>query len=247
MKHLIILLIAIFSFGTTFGQLSGGYEFVRPPGEFNYHISFSKKGQYSLIIANELCSMIFMIPFSDGRYTVKNNQITFRDMNHGFVMKASLISSGKKILINKGFAFLNGDTAIWYREEREWEFPISGKGTILQKKEREAYLQQHKHEYPIRYETYEGEYNWQPTIGAKWEKGYDYELNIQKNHQYTLHYYRRLILKGTWSRNGNEIALYDESLQHTFYLLVGKDELISKYLPGGDNSPILKHEWQWAK
>ena len=157
-------------------------------------------------------------------------------------MKFDHTAPFKALYAEKGFIFLLNKTGYEFGQSYEYNFKKTGIDSITQKKEREAYLQLHKDSYPhpLYLGVYESENNCQPTRGGKLEKGHGYELNIQENFQYTLHYNRILILQGTWKRSGNELALYDESLQHSFYLLIGQDGLISKYLPGEYRGSILK-------
>jgi hypothetical protein len=46
-------------------------------------------------------------------------------------------------------------------------------------------------------------------------------------------YYKQLLLsEGAWRRQRNEVILFDTHMQHPFYVLVGKDNLINCHLPG---------------
>jgi hypothetical protein len=137
--------------------------------------------------------------------------------------------------------FLKNKTAtlkrLGYYNDYSDDLPIN---LASQEKERRVYLQSHKSLFTLRYATYESEDNYQLNVKNKIEKGHGYELSIQEDHRYTLYYKKVLLLQGTWSRNGNELALYDESLQHTFYALIGDEKLISKYLPGEYDAIELK-------
>jgi len=63
---------------------------------------------------------------------------------------------------------------------------------------------------------------------------YDYSnyltLTINPNHQYCFKLFGSLMSKGTWSRKGNELVLYDEDLKSFFYSFIEKEKLICGFL-----------------
>ena len=239
------LLIGFFIITVSFvqGQLSGYYYFRTSNKDVDCGLSLYKNGSYVIELGDDGELPILYATLSYGTYSLSNNGIILKDVNHGFTLKLNHTAPFKALYVEKGFVFLLNKTGYEFGETYEYEFEQKiGIDSIIQKKEREAYQQLYKDSYPhsLYLGIYESENNCQPNQRGEWEKGYDYELNIQENFQYTLHYNRILILQGTWKRVGNELALYDESLQHSFYLLIGRDGLISKYLPGEYRGSILK-------
>ena len=248
MRTLLIVFFQISVISLVQGQLSGYYHSTTSNENVDCYLSLYINGNYSVeLIVQETDDMAFCSAFSQGVYSIKDNTIILNDANHGFVMQLQK-SHPTRIITNRGFVFLKDMTFIYDRgsdsaDMNFWRMTTNDINYISQKKEREVYQQLHKDLYPphLYLGTYESENNCQPNQRGEWEKGRGYELNIQENYQYTLYYNRILILQGTWKRVGNELALYDESLQHSFYLLIGQDGLISKYLPGEYRSCILKY------
>ena len=154
------------------------------------------------------------------------------DEIHGFTLRYALIESNQ-LVQEHGFPFLNNKIMTLYPNNIQIVFPPIPFNAVMQKQRREKYLRQYYFTLPFTPGIYESEYN---TVKKGrytiFETGLDYEINIMRNGRYVLQYKRIAISEGTWERKENEIVLFDENLQHNFYLLISNRSLISMYLPG---------------
>jgi hypothetical protein len=125
----------------------------------------------------------------------------------------------------QGFTFLLYQTfklyGITYKPE---ESIPSGYSSIRIRQERENYKKSHPNQYKLYYSQYSNG---------------DYIIDIQKEYKYVLRYRQLIISEGIWEKKGNELLLFDNSLQCMFTILIGKEGLIGKYLPGNFNNLIL--------
>lgn len=169
---------------------------------------------------------------STGHYKVEGKKILLSDEIHGFTLRYALIESNQ-LVQEHGFPFLNNKTMTLYPNNNQNVFPPIPFNAAIQKQQREKYLRQYYFTLPFTPGIYESEYN---TVKKGrftiFETGLDYEINIMRNGRYVLQYKRIAISEGTWERKENEIVLFDEYLQHNFYLLISLRSLISMYLPG---------------
>jgi TonB family protein len=180
-----------------------------------YEISVSEKISHDV---TEECIL------SSGNYTVKRNQIILHDSGLGFEMRCERGQSDE-LKITKGFAFLLSRTLKLYGISYEPKDNMQSNISPVQiQREREAYKHAHPDKYPLYYSRY---------ING------DYVLEIQKEYKYTLQYRGILLSEGIWKKDGNELLLSDNSLQHKFVVLTGKEGLIGKYLPGNFSNLIL--------
>ncbi|MDD6211144.1 MAG: hypothetical protein PUB21_11135 [Bacteroidales bacterium] len=242
-KQIFYLSLFLSLFGTTVtaqGQLSGCYFLWTLNKNVDCSISLFNDGRYSVELDEQVSEdWILSMVLSQGFYSIEDKTITLKDDNFGFEIQLERPYT-KSVLAERGFVLFKGKTFIYQQDSGEADFWEESRiDSISLKKERETYLQQHKALYPLHFGTYESERNKINNRGERGE-GNDYELTLQADHRYTLHYKRIPLLQGSWQRNGNELQLYDESLRHTFYLLIGEEGLISKSLPGEYLGIVLK-------
>lgn len=68
----------------------------------------------------------------------------------------------------------------------------------------------------------------------------DYMVSIQNDGNFNIQFHGVTLLQGWWSKEKNTIKLYDTILCAEFCLLIDKDCIIGKSLPGSFNDIILK-------
>jgi hypothetical protein len=200
--------------------------------KLNCYIEFYKSGCYMLTLNEQMTEdQIETDVLSLGKYTLKNKEITLTDEEHRFQMK--LLFSNDEIIAKQSYCFLMNKIFKSDYDSKDSDCLFSpNKKLIEQKQERQAYKQINKTMCHIYYGTYRSENNFVKYDKGIYETGRGYELKIMQEHKYVLYYKKILISEGKWDKNGNELALFDENLQHFFYVMVNKDGLISKYLPG---------------
>jgi TonB family protein len=220
MKKIISIFFVLFcscswNYAQTF--VSGIYEINNFDTTLSCYIEFYADERYQLILEEHVTNdMVESTILSYGRFNIKKDVIILFDAVHGFEMEF-YISKTKQIIVTKGFIFL-------MRKVLTFDQDIYTKcmkpeiNPEKQQRSRAEYLRLHSTLYTFHY----GQYG---SVSA-------YQLDLKRDKQYTLFYKDILISEGTWKRQGNEIILFDTHLQHSFYVLVGKDRLISCYLPG---------------
>jgi TonB family protein len=205
-------------------QLSAGYKIQDFDKHIRCNLVFYQGGSYELLLEENVSpDIIYSVSVSLGTYTIKNNVITLTDQIHAFQMQMQLLKSGA-IIAKKGFAFIANKTFV-YSWAANGETSPSELNSVKQYNDRTKYLQTHTTPESLYYGQYGG-------------LSY-YLLDLQKDNRYTLHYKNILISIGTWEKSGNELALYDTSLQHKFYLMIEKNKLVSKYIPGDERGIVL--------
>lgn len=230
---------------TTFSSFSqalfsGTYHY-QLPRDRSLFIQFHENNRFDLTMHeySDGGSNIEVTIFSYGKYDYKDEKIILTDEANGFTMQLRLLSTGK-IMIEKGFSFLKDKSFSREIYNNENDYLTTDITIEKQKQERNIYLKSHKRPYPVHYGIYESENN---TFQDKEKNihltGLGYEIQLKKENKYTLHFKQILISEGIWNRNGNELSLFDETLQHSFYLLITDKGLISKYLPGEYSGCLL--------
>ncbi|GHT25941.1 hypothetical protein AGMMS4957_21300 [Bacteroidia bacterium] len=194
------------------------------------YIDFYKDNTYSLTFYDSPSDMDEETTMSCGKYLVRDKKINLTDTIHGFKMQFRILSNNH-IKSERGFVFMKNKDFQYRGNTDKYQARTILYSIANQKKERKLYK---KHPlYPFLPCIYESENN---TIDDK-EHGYfatglGYELDFGEDNKYRLLYKSILIAEGKWEKAGNEIALFDFHLQHSFYVLISNGRLISKYLPG---------------
>jgi TonB family protein len=229
----VIFLIGILANVISIAQTSfSGYYKIKLNDEITCYIDFYKN-KYDLVLLDSPTSsdMSEETPLSYGSFVKKGNKLTLHDTINGFDMQLRLLPD-KNMTIEKGFTFLDGkellyDGENWDKDKWEiWE-TMNFMNVRSQRYEREKYKQANKQEYAFCSGQYECEIN---TIVDEYDKVYDtrlgLELDVESNGKYQLFFKKILILAGTWEKQGNEIALFDNNLKHAFYILASDKGLI---------------------
>jgi TonB family protein len=207
--------------------------------EFSYlELDFRQNGDYYLLLKYFEKENTDTLILSSGNFIVKDGNILLLSDNiHGFSMQLQIVKKTKKtssldyeqlmdaelykekieLKMEKGFVFMANRNFIETGNYQEKPVKVALTPQI-QSQERESYLQSNQNkQFPL--------YN------AVYESSNGYQLNIKEYNEYLLYHYNLLISDGIWARLGNKLILYDNALQHSFYLQITDKELISKYLP----------------
>ncbi len=219
MKLLLIFTLIILANSSINAQIIGTYSIRKLNNNISCDIFFFKNGHYLLDLQESLSDdFIEGMIFSDGTFSQKNNKITLKDKVHGY--KIMLLQNNNELqvingfnwLLKKSFVFLNKSV---YNEEKH--VPKLDTSSIIQK--RNDYNKSHKPNIPLVTGVYE---NVRSSTS----------LNIQSNNKYKLLYKSIVLSEGIWTRKGNELALFDTAVKHTFYVLIDNNAIISCLLPG---------------
>lgn len=241
MKKQIILIycIALEILDLSANSISGIY-YLDINSDITCFIDLYPDNQYDLsLYVSHTIDINKEIIISSGKYEKTSKIIILTDTIHGFTIRLQQ-NANKSITVKKGFVFLKDKVFHYRTTSAKTNYDLPFYKIKNQKQERSTYKQLHKQLYPLSIGKYEEENN---TVEDKeyniYQTGLGYELDIKKEHSYIIYYKQLLLLEGQWKRNGNEIALFDSYLQHPFYVLLGKDCLISCYLPGDFHGMVL--------
>ena len=227
MRKLLILFCMIFNFNALHTQPAGIYTLRIPPTDTESNLYLFKSGTYYLelmeILSDDLVESFIL---SYGNYAVNGNSVSLHDKVNGFTME--LKSEGQSLEVIKSFTCLMNLKFFYYDEITTGEPGFINSGTSKEKlrEERQNYQLINKTPFPFDQGSYE-------TPG-------DYVLNISEDFKFSLFYKDLLISNGTWTRNGNELSIFEADLKHHFYALIGNNVLTSKLLPGDYTGYILK-------
>jgi len=221
MKTFILLfcLTSIFS-GITFAQVSGEYSFDDPKEiEVLHYISLYKNGTFEISIHESLTNdMGLEILLSYGNYILKNGNIELHDKYNGFNMRFEYHQYF--LIAKKSYNGFVGNKFKKVRSSIEMGNTFSEKIKIKTIKQLISTLNaSNLKENVINSGIYEGE-------------GEKFNLNLSFDHTYVFKYHSFVISKGKWSRNKNELILFDSILKHPFYLFISKNGLYNLFIPG---------------
>ncbi len=220
-KVLLFCTIFLFINCPTFAQLKGIYSLNKFNEQITCDIYFFKSGRYLIeLTENPTPDLIEAMVFSYGKFSQKNDEIRLIDKIHGY--KMLLIKNNKELIVKKSFNWLLNRHFIFqtdYVYTKEIVIPELEASTVLQ--ERNTF----KHLHKALNILYSGTY----TAGEY------YSILTQSNKRYKLAYKNIIISAGAWSRNGNELILVDATLKCPFYVMIDKNTLISKILPGDED------------
>lgn len=233
MKIIRFTLVLLFVYSSCFATNKFSGIYYCDDKDVSYYIEFQKNGCYTLELGKNITNDIFNVTIlSYGKFTSVNNIITLIDDAHGFKMKLKRLISDQ-IVFDKGFSFLKDKDFRFRYDSHDLDCIDNNIDIKKQKQERDLYKQSHKILYPIQYTTYESVDNtFKDGKYGIYETDRAYKFEINKDYSYRLYYKKVLVSEGVWKRDKNELLLLDEYLKHTFYMLISKDGLISKYLPG---------------
>jgi hypothetical protein len=241
-----LLTVAILASNMLFAQLQlklfGEYS-SRNNDDVMCDIYFSKRGTYYIEITESLTDdMVFGFLLSKGTYSTIDNDIILTDMDFHYTMQ--LEYKNNMLYVKKAFEFLKDKVFEFRRWEREMLMKPNNKTFVFQQ-ERILYTALNEAEFPLKFGQYRDNrggcmayvLNLSP-MGFYWLK---YTIDKQAASPTGFYVLRDspctgeekayLISSGTYDRNGNELILHDAGLQHDFYMLIGKDNIISQLLP----------------
>lgn len=161
-------------------------------------------------------------PLSYGSYKTSGNIVTLSDK--ATELQMLIDTSNQRFRIIKSFSFLNGSTLNCLKGEGGDEdfrnSPLTQKMLIL---ERSAYNKSTNDVIAL----IPGDYSTYEKAGKP-----RYRLTIDRDNKYQLFINTLKLSEGIYTRNKNVLLLYDTSLKHVFHLLIYKNLLVSKLIPG---------------
>lgn len=215
MKNLLfITCLFLFYNSSVFGQLFTSYRF--EDKDIDYGVFLYKTGMYELVISDqESDDLVFAILVSYGKYSLYKNQLVLVDSYNGYTMKFAYMKD--YITSNQSFNWLNKKKL---KEEKQLidDDPI--------------YLQYHNSPIVQQRAMFKKlNLNNLPFVCGKYKCG-SFSWVLNTDHSFVYSYKNINLSQGTWKREGNEISLYDSSLNHQFYAFIDKRGLINLILPG---------------
>ena len=227
MKKLLVtvgLIIALAS-NKVLSQISRSFRFPDIEKNIDIDIDLYKNGVYEISTSEYLTDDILGgCFFSYGNYTLKNEILILSDEYNGLKMqfeyhtnfifsKQTFKCMSNKKIYTDGFELYNSPGSS-YNEIKPLEL------------DRLENMQLNKNEYSL--------------FPGIYENKDDFCLTIQSNKKYNFKYKKLIISEGVWDRKGNELNLFDEILNHTFYVIIKDKVLVSKILPISKNSIFYK-------
>lgn len=224
MKVLVMIFFMIIFSGFAQSQISSIYSFNNKDKNIDYYICFYKDGSYLIEISkNVTLDIIEVFVLSDGYYLIKDNIVIFTDRIHGYKME--MVLNKNELIVKKSFNFLINKKFIYYEKNMKSKYHYNTCNINTLKLERNVYKTQNNDLHSLEYGTYESAQGFKLDI-------FQSDIILQLDNQYQLYFKDVMISNGTWNRVENELVLYDTTLNHQFYLLIGDKVLISKLLPG---------------
>jgi hypothetical protein len=156
--------------------------------------------------------------FSVGKYSINGKLITLTDSRWGFQIKMQVISD-KTLNVISGFAFIkNKKFELWQKQNRMYLLS-SVEAIYFQKIQNILQKKQCKKTIPLK-------------CGVFYDNHSNYKLVLNENYEFLLLFFENiLVASGKWSREDNVLSLFDENLNHPFYMLITENGLKSQYLP----------------
>lgn len=190
-------------------------------------IYFYQSGVYEVILRDYLTDdMPLSIMLSYGNYKIRSRDIELTDKYNGHKMlftKNNAFSITAKIfypgMLNKKF--------------EKSTFEIYDKPSYTKRKIIPLNQARIKHKLMGKEEN--------PLICGTLKSEWGLSLNLQSNFNYILEYKGIILSKGKWNREANELLLKDDVLSHSFYILIGKNELVSRFLPEEETISNFSH------
>lgn len=223
---LLFICITIFS-NAAFSQMSAVFSVEEIVKDIDCDIYFYQSGVYEVILSEYVTDDILSSRLlSYGNYKIRNGDIELTDKYNGNKMlftQNNVWNITAKIfypgILNKKFV---KSTFVIY------EKPIFTRMKIMPlNQERLKHKLKEKEENSLSYGIFKSEG--------------ELKLNLQSNSTYILEYKKIILSKGIWSKEGNELRLKDCVLKHSFYIMIGKNVLLSKFLPEKESISNFSH------
>jgi hypothetical protein len=223
-KKTILLIILVLSVNSAFSQISKIYTYESVANKIDCNIFFYKDGSYKLTLDDYTSENPYQVVLSEGKYVLKNNMIQLIDKYNKFAMQ--FLYRNKSIEGIKTYQFLQNKKFIKSYLDIYDKPSISDFNNLSLKDSLSCFGKKNKELYNLNYGTYLMQL--------------DFTLNIDAKYNFKFSYSNIVLLQGTWKRNQNEIILNDAFLKHYFYVIIEKDKLKCKILPGGFNNEMNK-------
>jgi hypothetical protein len=185
------------------------------------YLDLSKSGQYVLAVdvySTEDITRSTVLSY--GTYLIKGDKVLLKDICQNITMNFQ-ITEKNKLKANHIFDFLKNITFVLnYGQDPDFiSYLIKNKTNIAQER------QKHKNIYKTQIMI---------GIGGNYINSWSAELNLSYGMTYTYKLNGLTVSSGTWdkSRYENELILYDTNLKHNFYILIEKQGLDCRLLPG---------------
>lgn len=162
--------------------------------------------------------------FSYGNFIQEGNKLFLNDIPSGFQIVLEKIDE-YSFVCKKGFYFIE-ERLFGFKENQTIEpesFPVDIERGIQEREKRDNVIKNNKSTNAISFQ-----------LGT-----YGHELIIEVNNRYKLFMdsairIRVLLSTGLWTKKGNELRLYDSSLDYSFLLLIEYDNLLRIRYPEND-------------
>ncbi|MBL7906384.1 MAG: hypothetical protein JNL22_15280 [Bacteroidales bacterium] len=233
-ENLFVLFFLLIMSGKSFGQYINSCGISFQHKKYNCNISLFPDGEFKIGLwekevekINDTLYAVYSVPnwfkpLSYGLYKTSGNIGTLTDKATELQMMFD--TSNQRIRVIKSFSFLNGCTLNCLKGEGGDEdirnFPLTQKMLILERSACNKSTNDVIDHIPGDYSTYE-------KAGKPM-----YRLTIERDNKYQLFINTLALSEGIYTRNKNILLLYDSTLKHVFHLLIFKNMLVSKLIPG---------------
>lgn len=198
-------------------QISGVYSTKTENADIDCCLYLYKNGVYEVILEEqETDDIVLNILVSYGVYALKDKQLHLSDKFNGFKMLFEL--QNEVLIARKSFNWL-ANKRFTKSTFQIWDNPSFLKSKIKPLNKNQLGLKQ--------------KYDNKTFFGiGMYENEQGFHISLQANNKYKFDYKQIVLSEGSWSQNGNVLILYDAYLENSFYILIGKDGLLSRFFPG---------------
>lgn len=216
--YLIGYLIFLLSTSSLIAKEVGTYYCDLGDNENTVVIGLNIDKSYYLKINCTIIENTFSFPISAGNYTSCNELLTLHDNYSGFVLSFKIKEDSLLDTGNNTFKWLKNIKLIKSGDYYDSEEDILADGNMDQLRQLNNITNPGNN--ILRFGQYEA--------------GNDYRfiLILKETNQYVFKFRNLILSEGEFRTNGNEVKLYDASLEHDFYLFVSKNELENVFFPG---------------
>jgi hypothetical protein len=241
-----VLYFLIFLTSKNFGQYINSCGISFQNEKYDCNISLYTDGKYEIGLwenevekINDTLYAVYSVTnwfktLSTGSYKTSGNLVSLSDK--ATELQMLIDTSNQRLRVIKSFSFLNGCILNCLKGEGGDEdfrnSPLTQKMLIL---ERSAYNKNTNDVIAL----IEGDYSTYERAGKP-----RYRLTIDRDNKYQLFINTLMLSEGIYTRNKNVLLLYDTSLKHVFHLLIYKNMLVSKLIPGDLEGVKLFREQQ---
>lgn len=172
---------------------------------------------YEILLSYQMTKDILHdVVLSYGRYSVLDEQLILHDDYYNYEWNVYI--KDNKIIVARGFVFLDGKTVSKYRNESIEITPPNDEYLGRIKAQIDWFLSQQD--------------NPQMVAGQYEDQNHDNVLIINNDGKYQLYLKDVLLSEGHWNQKDNLLVLHDIQLNHDFNFAIGKRSLLSLGVPG---------------